>query len=83
MYEPLEDATHAGEFATLDRMTGALNPSLEYVAALYESFMADEEEPDTSRTPAGSERNRSLIAYSMTAARISEDLWTRDIERVQ
>lgn len=75
----LEAMINTRDYAVID-FQGVMVPSGEYVAALYESYAADTEPGDTSRTPEAYENNVSMTRYATTAARLAEDLWTRDVE---
>ena len=75
----LEAMVNTRDYAVID-FHGVMVPSGEYVAALYESYAADTQDYDTSRTPEAYEANVSMNAYANTAARLAEDLWTRDVE---
>ena len=77
----MEHMNNTNDYATID-VHGVMVPSGEYVAALYESYAADTQDLDTSRTPEAYERNGSMNAYANTAARLAEGLWVRDIESV-
>lgn len=55
---------------------------LEWSAALYESYAADCEDTDTSRTPEGYHHNLSVNRYANTAHRLAEQL-ERDVYGAQ
>lgn len=65
---------------------GVLIESGEYVAALYESYAADHEwnsEGWGKTIPEWTASLRSMADYALTAERLVESLWTRDVRSVR
>lgn len=60
---------------------GAMIDSGEYVAALYESYVADQEAWTDETSPAYN--TLSASRYAGTAGRLAEELWERDIEELE
>lgn len=91
-YSPLAIMNTLGD-AYLD-YDGNMVDSAEYVAALYESYAADHEYVSAMQERYGSHRTAFPVPpvnsaqasagdYATTAQNSAEELWTRDIERVQ